>query len=423
MVRLYLRIYLAVLASLVIFALLAGFAWRFHASDQANPRQVIFAAAAEKLIPKDGSTREEYQQSLVQWSELSAHNFALFARDGRRLADTSDGEINPPRRMPEERGGYSGRRPTETVVALADGRVLVVRRTSSGRSPAQRFRWLIILFGIGVAVAIAAYPLVRRLLSRLEKLEKGVKRFGEGDLSARVPVEGKDEVASLARTFNQSAERIQTLLTANASLLANASHELRSPLARLRMGIETLPSQVKGAQREELSRNIRELDQLIEEILLASRLDRQGETTAMRREQVDLVALVAEEAAYSKAELSFAEGALPIIQGDDRLLRRMMRNLIDNAVRYATVPEINIGKASDGAVLIEVADRGPGIPETERQRIFEPFYRASGTREKDGGVGLGLALVKQIAERHGGSVICLPRAGGGSVFQVRLPSG
>jgi signal transduction histidine kinase len=421
MVRLYLRIYLAVLASLVIFALLAGFAWRFHANDPVNPRQAIFAAAAEKLIPKEGSAPEDYQQALVQWNELSAHDFALFSRDGRRLADTSQGEIGLPRRFAEDRGGMAGRRHNETAVALADGRVLVVKRPTSGRSPVQRFRWLMILFGIGVAVAIAAYPVVRRLLSRLEKLEKGVKRFGEGDLSVRVPVEGKDEVASLAQTFNQSASRIETLMTANAALLANASHELRSPLARLRMGIETLPPAVKGPQREELSRNIRELDQLIEEILLASRLDKQGEHMVMRQDDIDVIALVAEEAAYSKAQLSFGDGALPVIRGDDRLIRRMVRNLIDNAVRHATVPDIDIQKAADGAVTIDVADRGAGIPDGERERIFEPFYRANGTHEKDGGVGLGLALVKQIAVRHGGSVVSLPRQGGGSVFRVRLP--
>jgi signal transduction histidine kinase len=127
----------------------------------------------------------------------------------------------------------------------------------------------------GLTVAVGTYPIVRRLTKRLEHLRGGVERWGEGDLGARVNEDGNDEIAFLAKRFNQAAERVQTLVQTHKSLLANASHELRSPLARIRMGLELMGmgTQPSPAFREEISRNIAELDQLIDEILLASRLD------------------------------------------------------------------------------------------------------------------------------------------------------
>src|SRR4051812_15283299 len=132
---------------------------------------------------------------------------------------------------------------------------------------------LIMLVIIALVVAVAAYPVVRRLTRRLERLQASVEAWGQGDLGARVAVEGEDEVASLAISFNQAAGRIEALMRAQKSLLANASHELRSPLARIRVAVELLQDQAPAALREELARNIEELDQLVDELLLASRLD------------------------------------------------------------------------------------------------------------------------------------------------------
>jgi signal transduction histidine kinase len=271
---------------------------------------------------------------------------------------------------------------------------------------------------IAAVVAIGAYPVVRRLTRRLERLQDSVQAWGEGRLAARVTVEGKDEIAQLAASFNDAAARIESLVTAQKSLLANASHELRSPLARIRMAAELMAEKAPPAIGAELRRNVTELDQLLDEILLASRLDA-GSPAVPCFEELDLSGLVAEECARVNAMLQ----AEPIvIMGEPKLLRRMVRNLLENAVRYGAGSEVDVRLVTmgDAALCLDVCDGGPGIPEPERERIFEPFYRIAGASEAAGGVGLGLALVRQIARRHGGDAQCLPK-GGGACLRVSLP--
>jgi signal transduction histidine kinase len=290
--------------------------------------------------------------------------------------------------------------------------------------------WTLLL--VGMVVALALYPVIRRLTLQLERLQNGVKRWGEGDLNVRFPVQGQDEVADLSRRFNEAADRIQNLMTSQKSLLANASHELRSPLARIRMAMELLESpqlhdDVRKRTRAEVLRNMGELDQLIDEILLASRLDAK-EADMGTIEPVELVGLCAEECARVGANLDVPEGQSSFeVQGVSKLLRRLVRNLLENAKRYgATATQ---GDASDielslrqenGRTVLRVSDRGPGVPSELRERIFEPFYRLPGASERVGGVGLGLSLVKSIAERHGGSIRCEDREGGGARFVVTL---
>jgi signal transduction histidine kinase len=173
--------------------------------------------------------------------------------------------------------------------------------------------------------------------------------------------------------------------------------------------------------RAEIARNIGELDALVDEILLASRLQA-GAAYEMKIEPVDLLGLLAEECAAQGADLSAASWPIPTVNADARLLRRLFRNLLENAVRHGggQPAEVHV-RMGQAAVEIDVCDRGPGVPDSERERIFEPFYRIKTVPESAGGAGLGLALAKQIAERHGGSLACLPREGGGSCFQARLP--
>ncbi len=419
MARLYFRIYLAVIGSLALFAALAAVTWRLTAdADRFGPRQEFVLSLAEQLAPPATAPVEQQRALLQQWRERSGYDIAIFAPDGRLVAEAGDVDHGGPMRL-NPRGGPGWRgRPWGQMVELRDGRTIVAVRPRAERSEIRRFGWLFALLGIGVAVGIAAYPVVRRLTRRLETLQTGVTALGSGDLTARVKVEGKDEIARLAITFNAAADRIQTLVNANRSLLANASHELRSPLARLRMALETLPSTTPDGTRREITRNIHELDQLIDEILLSSRLDAGAHPIV--REEIDLVGLVAEECAVTDARLDIRDSDLPMISGDPRLIRRLIRNLLENAERYGGgAPDVTISQTGT-SVTLDVADRGPGVPETERTRIFEPFYRLKGARERDGGVGLGLALVSEIAAKHAGTVECLPRDGGGSVFRVIL---
>ena len=270
---------------------------------------------------------------------------------------------------------------------------------------------LLMLALVALAVGVGAYPVVRRVTRRLEKLKASVDALGAGELSARVTIEGRDEVAQLVGSFNRAAARIEELLGAHKALLANASHELRTPLARIRMAVELMKEDADAARRAELERDIAELDALIEEILLASRLDAMRDTG--RFEPVDLLGLAAEECArYEDAEL---DGERLSVHGDPRLLRRMVRNLLENARQHGAPPIEMRVRTVDGRAEIRVCDHGAGVPEAERDRVFEPFYRRTGSSV---GAGLGLALVRQIARRHGGDAAC-----SGNCFTATLAKG
>jgi signal transduction histidine kinase len=415
--RLYVRIYLAVLASLAIVAILFGTAWRMN-PDPARTGQNMetFAEMAAETLPPPTSSRAEQQAALTRWQPRRHADLALYSTEGKPIAAV--GRPLPPPDPDQAGSGWLDGRPPVFALKLPDGRWLLGRHN---RSPRHAPRGLITArVLIALSVGIGAYPIVRRLTRRLERLQTSVEALGAGQLSTRVAVEGNDEVARLAETFNLSATRIEALMAAQKSLLANASHELRSPLARIRMAVELMQDTAQPAMRDELTRNIAELDQLIDEILLASRLDASPDT-ALHAEAVDFVALVAEECARVDAELSASPAAL---QGDPKLLRRMVRNLLENARRYGNGSEIKVilDQPSSDMVRLDVCDGGNGVPPEERENIFAPFYRLPGARERDGGVGLGLALVRQIARRHGGDVNCIENDGPGSCFRVLLPA-
>lgn len=327
------------------------------------------------------------------------------------------------RRDPKRQRGQG----VEFDVALNDGRTITVQIPPRQRASAEGnrlwpprgrdgFLWMLAI--VAVAVALGSYPVVRRLTLRLEDLRRGVERWGAGDLSVRMPEEGSDEAAFLARRFNHAAERVETLVQSHKSLLANASHELRSPLARIRMGLELMDPEPSERSRAEITRNIAELDQLIDEILLASRLDAR-ESDIGTIEAVDLTGLAAEESARAGADLETQQTV--VVRGVPKLLRRAVRNLLENARRYSSGPVQVSVERQQGRAIVRVCDRGPGVPPAERERIFEPFYRMKGASEREGGVGLGLALVRSITQRHHGSVHCEDNPGGGACFVLSLP--
>ena len=282
--------------------------------------------------------------------------------------------------------------------------------------------WLLTL--VALAVALGTYPIVRWLTRRLERLENGVVRWSRGDLSTRVKVEGDDEVASLARQFNHAAVQIESLVQSQRALLANASHELRTPLTRIRLGLELMGSAPTAERIDEIKRNIAELDELIGEILLSSRLDSvQVDAEVESHELVDLTGLASEECVHAQLELDLGEQPKSHwVKGTPKLLHRLLRNLLENARKHAGGKDITVRLLPLDAswVSLQVSDRGPGIPEAYLQRVFDPFYRLPDASDKEG-AGLGLALVRSIAQRHGGLALCVQRPGGGVTFEVRLP--
>jgi signal transduction histidine kinase len=410
--KLYLQFYFTIIASLLIFVVAAGALWRFALDVFREETFEVASELAADALPPPDAPQALQQAALERLRERLRADFALYSAEGQRTA--AAGAPLPGIDALRDRPGWASRGPIR-MIPLADGRSLIVRLPHRHY---YRGLWLVFFLGsIAAAVAIGAYPVVRRITRRLERLKSGVEQLGEGDLSARVQVEGKDEVAMLAQSFNRASERMQELVQSHKMLLANCSHELRTPLARIRMGIELLKSSADPERRAELERDIAELDKLIDEILLASRLD------AVRKrevdEEVDLLALAAEEGAHYGIPVA---GKPVLLRGDPWLLRRMLRNLIENARRYSSEVRVTVSNTYDSRAELEVIDRGPGVPESEREKIFEPFYRLRNSSETSGGSGLGLALVRQIARRHGGDVECLSAGAEGSRFRVILPA-
>ncbi|HEX5998467.1 MAG TPA: ATP-binding protein [Hyphomicrobiaceae bacterium] len=423
--RLYKQFYLTIIASLMLVVLFGGMMWRFAPGDA--PTHEGFELAGElvaQLLPP-AADHAEHQRILDRIHDGLKMDLALFDQGLHPIA-AAGRPLAPP--GPHETGGWVYRHGGGPAWSfrLPDGRWLVAR--VRGRSPWHPVLRLIGFLGaIAVAVAICAYPLVRRLTRRLERLQTGVEQLGAGDLSARVQVEGKDEVAMLAASFNRAAARIEDLVGSHKLLLANASHELRTPLSRVRMGVELLKdeadSHLHTQRKAALERDIAELDALIGEILLSSRLDAVG--ALGRREDVDLLALAAEEAArYEDCTVS---GAPVSVCGDSALLRRMVRNLIENAQRHGT-PPVYIEVCPEGAngspngnhATLTVSDCGPGVAPGDRERVFMPFYRVTGS-DRTTGAGLGLTLVRQIARQHGGEAEWAGTAKRPSTIRVVLP--
>lgn len=413
MLRLYLRFYIALIASLFLFVLAAAALWRFTGGpvEQAG---VMLGRLLQNVLPPAGSPAAEQQEALRRLTAGLKGDVALFDRDGLLIAALG-------RPLPAPLGKYREAiriRPWDhgpvSTVHLADGRWLVAS-VPIGYGHA-RFIFHVMLTLLALAIGLAAFPIVRQISRRLERLQRGVESLGAGDLAARVTVEGHDEVARLAASFNRAAGQIEQLVRAHKALLANASHELRTPLARIRLAVELMKDSMDAKRRAGLEQDIAELDWLVEEILLASRLE--AVTESANTEELDLLALAAEECArYDDTRL---EGSPVCVRGDARLLRRVLRNLLENARRHGAPPtQVRIARDADAAT-ITVWDSGPGVPVAEFDYVFQPFYRPNTARDHSG-TGLGLALVRQIARHHGGDACC-KEMDGRSCFIVTLPA-
>ena len=416
MKRLYQQIYLTIIASLIMVVLVLGILWQFGARDRFD--RDIFEAAenlAALSLPAADAPDLEQQRAIRRLSEALGVDMRLFSAELKPIAGWGEVLAAPDAdRLQSGRAGGFG--PRAWNIRLADGRWLVVDAERDG--PPRRhplFGMAIFLGGIALAVALGAYPFVRRLTRRLERLQLGVERIGTGDFTTRVKPEGRDEVAHLASSFNEAAEKIEQLMAAHRQLLANTSHELRTPLARIRLGLDLLKGDLDEERRTSMRQDITELDELIDELLLMSRLDAKQTTT--RKDDVDLLAIVAEECA--RQEDCHLQGEPVELNGDVRLLRRMVRNLLQNAALHGKPPvEISLSQHADRIVL-DVVDQGDGIAAQDRQKIFEPFFRGA-DRQGIKGYGLGLPIARQIALSHGGDAIATTTVKGATCMRVTL---
>ncbi len=400
--RFHYQLYLTIFGSLLIFVLGAIAIWQL--SGRKNDAQIVLESIdtpeSRHLLSADADPAER-RRFLTDLSDMAGVDFALFGPDMRIIDAVGRG--------PGE-NAYEAIRPA-LGIRLRDGGWIEVR----GFSPTQElFDRMKLFVPLGLLIATLCYPVVRRATRRLERLQSRVEALGSGDLTARAKVEGCDEIARLAQSFNGAAEQIAQLVGAHKLLLANVSHELRTPLSRLRLTAELLKEVADPKRKADLEKDVAEIDALIEQVLLSSRLDAVRELDV--REDVDLLALAAEES--TRCADGDVAGEPVIVPGDPALLRRMIRNLIENAQRHG-VPPVDVRVRRDGAqAVLTVSDGGKGIADAERERIFAPFYRPGGTSAP--GSGLGLALVRQIARQHGGEA----RAIGSppSMIEVALPA-
>ncbi len=416
--RLFWKIYLTLLASLVAVAVLMGAFWSL-VGESGRPRWGAFRLEVdERLIPERDSPPGAIEAAMKQLGDEMEADISVYDAQGSLVA-AQGAPIALGAGERERFGPPPHMQPRIVRIDLPDGRTVLARMRPPGPHPHLHILSVVLIVAGGVG--LAAFPLTARLTRRLEGLRTGVERWGAGEMALRVDDAGDDEVAVVARAFNVAAGRVEHLLTSQKALLANASHELRSPLARLRMAIELWLIRPSPNLLAEINRNLAESDELVDEILLASRLD-YDRSTRPPSVRIDLTALAAEEAArFEPGVASLTEGGEPVeIEGDATLIRRLIRNLMENAVKHGR-PPVRIGVTRNGnSARVAVSDCGEGIAPTERERVFEPFYRPVGRSESSGGWGLGLSLVRQIAERHGGGVACEAEPAGGSRFVVDL---
>lgn len=417
--RLFVQIYTAFLAISLLTLVAAGLAVRWAVYDTvALPASVrAVAGALVQTLPDPRQAPLAYKRALAAQADRLGLHVSVWSEDGVLLGQVGEGFAAPPAGCPEpfvrSRAGKAG-----VCVQLPDGQWVAVARLDA-RVEALVARATLALFMVFFTIAVGCWPLARRITSRLERLEHSVSAFGQGALGARVDVVGTDEVARVAATFNEAADRVEALVDQQRQALAHASHELRSPLARLRMAlalIEDAGSDVERACHLDTAiAEVAELDALIEDVLLASRL-RGGVVVPRALAPIDLAPVVTKLAATAGAVVVWKaeEDHSVSVLADERLLRRALSNLVANAVRHGAPPvELHIWRSAEW-VHVAVCDRGPGVDPALSDTVFAPFVSR-------GGVGLGLALVDEIVCQHGGQVEHRQRQGGGAVFETRWP--
>jgi two-component system sensor histidine kinase CpxA len=292
------------------------------------------------------------------------------------------------------------------------------------------------ILGIALSIsALASWWLARHFSAPIRRMQAGARALAGENLDVRVSagLDGRrDELAVLARDFDAMADQLKATRSARTQLLRDISHELRSPLARMRVavGLARQPDADPTRQLDRMEREIERLDALISQVLKLARL--QGADADFRRETLDVREIALDvvrdanfEGAAKDCAIRLQGEATAKVRANPELLRSAIENVLRNAVRYspAGVPvDVGVGETGHGQVEILVEDRGPGVPPADLERIFEPFYRVAASRDRDsGGEGIGLAITSQVMRSHGGSAAAANRPGGGLAVRLLLP--
>jgi signal transduction histidine kinase len=376
---------------------------------------------------------------------------AIYRGDGSLVAGVGDHLPEAEAAMPLALDMRHDRRVMRYLVPLrhADGGTYLVVEGPTPHGLRSLTFILVVVLGV---VALVSIPLARAIARPLERLTAVVRRFGGGDRTARSGLVRTDEVGALAAAFDEMADRIDRLLQRDRELMANVSHELKTPLARLRVALELCepPPEGEGDDapdaavslaelRERLhgmSGDLAELERLVEDVMVMARLDLaeegdQPRAVVLRKQPLELADVLEESRARferhsSDRRLLFEPGTEPCsIDGDPALLRRVFDNLLDNAAKYSEQEagpiEIEMG-SEEGWYVVDVCDRGVGVDPDDLPRLFEPFFRADRSRTRGtGGSGIGLAFCASVVRAHDGEIEAHSRDGGGLIARVRLP--
>jgi signal transduction histidine kinase len=389
-------------------------------------RLIAFQLVEARAAYEDGG-RPGLEQFMRRFHSVFAGEGILTGASGRDLLSGADesGLLG----HAQEESGYAAIRLRGAAIARhsADGKycfIFVIPHQRLGSWFLLTEHWWMMAAGVFLCYLLAYY-----LTYPVRKLERAVERFGRGDLSARAGTRRRDELGRLGRTFDRMADRIQLLLDAQHRLLLDISHELRSPLARLRVAVELARSGEKREQYlDRIDREAERLNSLVGGLLQVTRAE--GEPDSLRREPVrldglleELVADAALEAEARGSEVRLV-GAQPVtILGDAELLRRAIENVLRNAIRYAprgTAVEAGL-EAAHGRAVVRIRDYGAGVPEEALPRIFDAFYRVETDRDRaSGGAGLGLSIARRAVELHGGTIRAR-NAGPGLLVEINLP--
>jgi signal transduction histidine kinase len=306
---------------------------------------------------------------------------------------------------------FLGNKDKALVHSSTDGQVLLVM-TSHPMPGLNHLVWNFVW--IPIAVVIVCLLLAYRLVRPLVKLRTAVERFGGGDMTARAQITRTDEIGDLARSFDQTAERVERLVTAERRLLQDVSHELRSPLARVSFAVELAESGPdRAAALDRVRREVRKMADLIGELIDLTQAE--GEPGAVRLQEIDLAELV--QAVVTDAQVEAEARGMRVETttqpcrwtGNGGLLHRAVENVVRNAVRYSpsgTVVEVTMSVSRE-SIRLTVRDHGPGVPDPMLEAIFSPFVRVEEDRGRDtggGGVGLGLSIARRAVSVHGGTI-------------------
>ncbi|WP_020613584.1 sensor histidine kinase [Sediminispirochaeta bajacaliforniensis] len=419
------KLYLTILFSalLMMFSILLFFGVQYRFQAKADNASALVSFYRRNIADMGARPNKEMGMAL---SKRLGIDIIFFADDGYQWESTADqevirfAEITMHNRKGDNRGLFKGK----LYVGLKDTRGYFFFYGNLLFNLERLRIFLGILLIVGLFSYLIVFLLLRIFLFPLKELEQGVGALKSGDLSYRIRVIGEDEIGELSAAFNHMADQIQKMLSDKEQLLLDVSHELKTPIARMKVGLEFLKDEeLRNSFRDDLD----ELDIKVKELLNTARLDTPYGTPQKKR--VDIVNFLETIVAGFPKEspgILFRPGDQPPLFAaiDPDLFQTACTNILENALRYsssASSPvEVSCRKRRE-EIIIEFLDHGPGIPENDIDRVFEPFYRVDSSRDKrTGGFGLGLYLVRKIVIAHDGFVELESGVGKGTLVRIRI---